>query len=128
MPDDKDPRRPPRPSVLGGRDSRLDLIDVHIYPWDGTSNVRVDAHERALVSADTSPAIAGEYGVFKNRSAQEARGMMAEMLHQAYGMGYQGDLHWIWDLTQVEGQTWSAVEEGIGTFVMHIEREERVRP
>ncbi len=54
--------------------------------------------------------------------------MMAEMLHQAYGMGYQGDLHWIWDLTQVEGQTWSAVEEGIGTFVMHIEREERVRP
>ena len=127
MPDGKDPRRPPRPSVLGGPASKLDLIDVHIYPWGGTAEVRREAHERALVSANRIPALVGEYGVFKNKAAAEAREMMSEMLRQAYAMGYQGDIHWVWDLTGVRRQTWSAVEEGIGAFVMGIERKERVQ-
>lgn len=114
-PDSRDPRIPPRPSVLGGAASLLDFIDVHVYPWDGTSNVCPEAHERGMV---IKPGIVGEYGVFKDKTAEQARAMMAEMLDQAYAMGYTGDLQWIWDLTGVKGQTWSAVEAGIGKFLM----------
>jgi hypothetical protein len=115
LPDGRDPRIPPRPSVLGGPDSRLDFIDVHIYPWDGTPKVRPEAHEREAV---TKAALVGEYGVFKDKPADQARTMMSEMLDQAYRVGYAGDLLWIWDLTGVPGQTWSAVEEDIGKHVM----------
>lgn len=120
MPDDRDPRRPPRPSVLAGPGCRLDFLDVHIYPWDGTSTVRRDAHERDAVTASGTPAIVGEYGVFKRNTIEEARAMLREMLEQAYAMGYAGDLHWIWDLRHVPGQTWSAVEEGLGQYVMQL--------
>jgi hypothetical protein len=122
LPDDKDPRRPPRPSVLGGPDSLLDFIDVHIYPWDGTGNVNLEAHERTPDGpAYAMPAIVGEYGVFKNKTADEAKEMMRTMLTQAYAAGYCGDLHWVWDMTEVEGQTWSSVEEGIGAFLMQLD-------
>ena len=121
-PDDKDPRIPPRPSVLAGPDSRLDFIDVHIYPWDGTSKVLPEAHEWDAVLAGRIPAIVGEYGVFKNKSIDEARVMIREMLEQAYAMGYIGDLHWIWDLTGVPGQTWSAVEENLASYLMRFPR------
>jgi hypothetical protein len=115
LPDDKDSRFPPRPSVLGGAESSLDFLDVHIYPWDGTSKVSRVAHERDGV---VIPAIAGEYGVFKNKKPDEARIMLREMLEQAYAMGYMGDLFWVWDLRVVAGQTWSAVEEDFGACVM----------
>jgi endo-1,4-beta-mannosidase len=117
-PDGGDPRFPPRPSVLGGPDSALDFIDVHIYPWDGTATVRADAHERDLLAGSAKAAIVGEYGVFKNKPADEAKTMMRAMLEQAVTMGYRGGLHWVWDLTETPGQTWSAVEEDIGAYVM----------
>ncbi|MCP4643397.1 MAG: cellulase family glycosylhydrolase [bacterium] len=110
VPDDKDPRRPPRPSALARQRCALDFLDVHIYPWDGTSKVRARAHERSIVMARGVPAIVGEYGVFKHNSLDEARVMLADMLGQAYAMGYQGDLFWVWDMRGVSGQTWSAVE------------------
>ncbi len=119
MPDDKDPRVPPRPSALGGPNSLLDFIDVHIYPWDGTSKVRPDRHERELVS---KPAIVGEYGVFKDKTPDQARTMLREMLEQAYAIGYHGDLFWVWNLVGVPGQTWSAVEENFGEYVMQLPR------
>ncbi len=115
----QDVRVPPRPSVLGGPESKLDFIDVHVYPWDGTPTVRREMHERDAV---VRPAIVGEYGVFKNKTPEEARAMCKEMLAQAYGMGYLGDLFWIWDLVGVPGQTWSAVEEGLGAYVMGLPR------
>jgi hypothetical protein len=120
--DDRDPRFPPRPAALGSRNCRLDFIDVHIYPWDGTGRVNAAAHERDQVE---KPAIVGEYGVFKNKSAEEAKKMMRDMLDQAYRMGYTGDLHWVWDMTMVKGQTWSAVEEGIGAHVMNFKVPEK---
>jgi|GEM_PF-2235835 len=40
-------------------------------------------------------------------------------------MGYRGALHWAWDLTMVEGQTWSAVEEGLAPFLMKIDLQPR---
>ncbi|HDP35026.1 MAG TPA: hypothetical protein ENN29_07960 [Candidatus Hydrogenedentes bacterium] len=121
LPDARDPRRPPRPSVLAGADSKLDFLDIHIYPWDGTSQVRPEAHERDAVRRSNKPVIVGEYGVFKNKTIEEAKTMMREMVEQAYDMGYQGSLHWVWDLTEVEGQTWSAVEEGLAEYLMALD-------
>ncbi len=121
LPDDRDPRRPPRPSVLAGSNSALDFLDIHIYPWDGTSKVRRDAHEWDALKKSDKPVIVGEYGVFKNRSIDEARVMLREMLEQAFDMGYQGALHWVWDLTAVPGQTWSAVEEDLAAYLMTLD-------
>jgi len=121
LPDDRDPRRPPRPSVLASKESKLDFLDIHIYPWDGTSKVRPEAHEWDIVKCSDKPAIVGEYGVFKNKTIEEAKVMMREMLEQAYNMGYQGSLHWVWDLTGVEGQTWSSVEEGLVEYLMGLD-------
>lgn len=121
LPDGKDPRVPPRPSVLAGPDSRLDFLDIHIYPWDGTSRVNPDAHEAAAVAAKGKPVLVGEYGVFKNKTIDEARVMMREMVEQAVALGYRGALHWAWNLTKVEGQTWSAVEEGLAAYLMGID-------
>ncbi len=118
VPDDRDPRRPPRPSVLAGATSRLGFLDIHIYPWDGTSKVRPEAHESEAIRAGRIPAIAGEYGVFKKNTLDEARVMLREMLEQAYAMGYIGQIFWVWDLSMVKGQTWSAVEEGLAEYVM----------
>lgn len=119
LPQGRDVRVPPRPSVLGGAVSPLDFIDVHVYPWDGTAAVRRDMHERGAV---VKPAIAGEYGVFKDKNPEQARAMYREMLSQIYGMGYLGDLFWIWNLKGVPGQTWSAVEEKLGPYVMGLPR------
>ena len=113
--DGRDPRIPPRPSVLGGPESRLDFLDIHIYPWDGSSAVRPDAHEHGHVLI---PVIVGEYGVFKDKSIEETRIMLHEMLDQAWRLGYQGDIHWVWDLTDTPGQTWSAVEHNLAEHVM----------
>jgi len=120
LPDDRDPRRPPRPAALARAESGLDLLDIHIYPWDGTAKVRPEAHEAEAVRAQGMPVIVGEYGVFKNRSAEEARVMLRAMLEQAYALGYRGDLFWAWNLVGVEGQTWGAVEEGLGAYVMSL--------
>ncbi len=121
LPDDRDPRRPPRPAVLASDDCLLDFLDIHIYPWDGTSKVRPDAHEWDAVGPSAKPAIVGEYGVFKRNTIDEARVMLREMLEQAYDMGYQGSLHWVWDMTMVEGQTWSSVEEGLAEYIMDLD-------
>ncbi len=123
LPDDRDPRRPPRPSVLASEDSKLDFLDIHIYPWDGTSKVRPEAHEWDAVKASDKPAIVGEFGVFKNNTIEEARVMLREMLTQAFDMGYQGALHWVWDLTEVPGQTWGAVEEDLAAYLGDMMRE-----
>ncbi len=121
LPDDRDPRRPPRPSILAGPDSVLDFLDIHIYPWNGTSTVRPEAHEWKAVKESDKPALVGEYGVFKNKTVEEARVMLREMLEQAFDMGYQGALHWVWDLTEVAGQTWSAVEEDLAAYLMALD-------
>lgn len=117
IPDGRDPRIPPRPGILGGPNSKLDFIGVHIYPWDGTSKVRAETHERDLV---VLPAIVGEFGVFKNKPIDTARIMLREMLEQAHTIGYTGYLHWVWDLSMVEGQTWSAVEEDLASYLMQL--------
>ncbi len=114
--DGKDARFPPRPSVLGGSECLLDFIDIHIYPWDNTSKVNRECHEYGLVK---KPVIVGEYGVFQNVSIEQAKTMLIEFLQQAYELGYVGDLYWVWDLTAIPEQTYSAVTEGLANYVMH---------
>ncbi len=116
LPDGKDNRFPPRPSILGGDACLLDFIDIHIYPWDNTSRVNTECHEHGMVK---KPVIVGEYGVFQNVSVDQAKTMFVEFLHQAYMLGYIGDLYWVWDLTAIPEQTYSAVTEGIAEYVMH---------
>ncbi len=113
--DGKDPRIPARPSVLGGENSLLDFIGIHIYPWDGTPKVDSVCHEHGLVK---KPEIVGEYGVFPPVPIEEAKEMMLKMLSQAYKLGYVGDLYWVWDLRDVPGQTYSAVEYGLCKYLM----------
>ncbi|HOK10432.1 MAG TPA: hypothetical protein PLT82_12360 [Candidatus Hydrogenedens sp.] len=115
VPDGKDPRFPPRPSVLGSEQSLLDFIDIHIYPWDKTSKVNLHCHEHGLVK---KPVIVGEYGVFQDVTIEQAKTMLIEFLQTAYKAGYIGDLYWVWDLTAVPGQTYSAVTEGLAQHVM----------
>lgn len=121
LPDGKDIRIPPRPSVLASSESMLDFLDIHIYPWDGTPNVNADAHEINYTSKGIKLVVVGEYGVFKDKSVDQAKCMMREMLNQAKVLGYKGALHWSWDLTQVPGQTWSAVECGLGEYLMALD-------
>ncbi len=116
--DGKDARICPRPSVLAGTESQLDFLDIHVYPWDGTSAVRSEAHEAQAVSAGSKAVLTGETGVFKDKTPEQARIMLREMVAQSYALGYDGHLMWAWDLSMVPGQTWSAVEEGLGGFVM----------
>jgi hypothetical protein len=116
--DGKDTRIPPRPSVFAAADCLLDFLDIHIYPWDGTSTVRPQAHEADQVAKSNKPVIVGEIGVFKRNTMPEARVMLDEMLTQAYALGYAGHLLWSWDLSMVPHQTWSAIEEGFGEFAM----------
>ena len=104
--------------MLAGSHCELDFLDVHIYPWGGSAEVHAPAHERDAVIQAGKPAMVGEYGVFKDKPIEEAKGVLKQMLEQAYAMGYRGDLHWVWDLTMVPGQTWSSVEEGLEEFVM----------
>ncbi len=113
--DGKDFRFPPRPSILGGDESLLDFIDIHIYPWDNTSKVNHECHEYGLVK---KPVIVGEYGVFQNVSVEQAKTILIEFLQQAYQMGYKGDLYWVWDLTAIPEQTYSAITEGFAQHVM----------
>lgn len=113
--DGKDARFPPGPAVLGGNESLLDFIDIHIYPWDNTSRVNPECHEQGLVK---KPVIVGEYGVFQNFSVEQAKTMLIEFLQQAYQMGYIGDLYWVWDLTAIPEQTYSAVTEGFAQHVL----------
>ena len=113
--DGKDIRFPPRPAILGGDESLLDFIDIHIYPWDNTSKVNPECHEHGLVK---KPVIVGEYGVFQNVSVGQAKTMLIEFLQQAYQMGYIGDLYWVWDLSAIPEQTYSAVGEGLAQHVM----------
>ncbi|MGC9053459.1 MAG: cellulase family glycosylhydrolase [Candidatus Hydrogenedens sp.] len=113
--DNKDARFPPRPAIVGGEASSLDFIDIHIYPWDNTSKVNPECHEHGLVK---KPVIVGEYGVFQNVSVEQAKTMLIEFLQQAYQMGYIGDLYWVWDLTAIPEQTYSAVIEGFAQHVL----------
>ena len=119
IPDGSAPRIPPRPSVLATPKSRLDFIDIHVYPWDGTATIRREAHEWDAVRRGHIPVIMGEFGVFKRNTIDEARTMLVEMLEQSTAMGYAGWLHWVWDMRSTPGQTWSAVEEGLARTLMH---------
>lgn len=113
--DGKDARFPPRPAILGGDEALLDFIDIHIYPWDNTSKVNPECHEQGFVK---KPVIVGEYGVFQNVSVEQAKTMLIEFLQQAYHIGYVGDLYWVWDLSAIPEQTYSAVIEGFAQHVM----------
>jgi len=123
LPDEGDPRIPPRPSALSSEACNLDFLDIHIYPWGGSSKVQSDAHEQTAVLATGTPVIVGEYGAFKDKPIDQARAVLAEMLEQAFDMGYSGSLFWIWDLSMVPGQTWSAVEKGLAAYVMSLQPE-----
>lgn len=93
-----DPRIPPRPSVLAKDADQLDFLDIHIYPWQNSSEVRPACHEWDEVMATGKPAIVGEYGGFKHDSLEVARQKSLEIREQAYAMGYQGSLFWVWNL------------------------------
>ena len=120
----RDPRIPPRPSVLGGDNCRLDFLDVHIYPWDGTDLVSRTAHERDLLRGTRAAALVGEFGTFKHQHSTEAsRPVLESLLGQAHAMGYRGGVHWVWDLTMApEHPAWSSVEGGLADFVMQLLR------
>jgi hypothetical protein len=108
-----DGRVPPRPSVLTGPPSLLDALDIHIYPWGNSSQVRPPAHEWIEVVTGGKPIVCGEYGAFRNVDYNEGCRRIGHIRDQAYAMGYQGSLFWSWSL---EG-TYHAQEGGIAELV-----------
>ena len=95
-----DPRIPPRPSVLASGNCHLDFLDIHIYPWDDTPEVRPEAHEWDALRDAGIPIIVGEYGAFRRTDLSEAAQWILALRNQAYDMGYQGSLFWSWNLDQ----------------------------
>ncbi len=119
LPDDKDPRRPPRPSVFASPDSKLSFIDIHVYQWDGTSKIDSTAHETEVVLKGDKPVLVGEFNVFEKAPIQ-MRAELAEMAENIFALGYAGALLWDWNLNPVHENTGSYAEEDISGYVMEL--------
>lgn len=108
-----DPRFCPRPSVLASEKCRIDFLDIHIYPWDGTSHVDRVAHEWEQVSKSGKPVVVGEYGITSG-DPEKGKQILVELRRNAYALGYQGSLLWVWDLGN---SPYAAVNNGYGELV-----------
>ncbi len=115
LPDEKDPRIPPRPSVLADPGCGLDFLDIHVYPWDGTGRILREAHEWDSLRAAGAIVLMGEYGVFKDKDLEEAKTVLNDILANAFAADYRGALFWVWDLP---GRSWTAQDDRIAEYVM----------
>ncbi len=96
-----DSRFPPRPSVFASRDSLIDFLDIHVYPWQNKFLINSEAHESDEINKSGLPVIVGEYGVFtyQAKNALEGAAKIIELRKKCYDAGYAGALLWVWNYT-----------------------------
>lgn len=110
-----DARFPPRPSVLANKNCKLDFLDIHMYPWNGKSDVNKAAHEWDALCKLGKPVLVGEYGAFTSTPVDQAKQQVLSIRRQAKEMGYAGFLYWDWNL-RVTG-TYCAVDNGFADLL-----------
>jgi len=96
-----DSRFPPRPSVFASSDSRIDFLDIHVYPWRNKFVINSEAHESDAINKSGLPVLVGEYGVFtyQAKDAAEGAAKIIELRKKCYDAGYAGALLWVWNYT-----------------------------
>jgi len=96
-----DPRFPPRPSVFTSPDSKIDFLDIHVYPWQNKFLINPDAHELDAINKSGLPVLVGEYGVFTHQAKNNKEGAekVLELRKKCYDAGYAGALLWVWNYT-----------------------------
>jgi len=139
-----DPRFPSRPAVIARDDCQVDVLDIHIYPFEGVAPVDPRFIDWGLVTASGKPAILGEYGAFfpkndkgefvaiptdpavtageKSRALALAHEQVSAILREAYAIGFAGDLFWSWDLRHAICPLYTAQDEGFNELVQAIRR------
>ena len=96
-----DTRFPPRPSVFASGKSKIDFLDIHVYPWANKFLINPEAHELKEISKFGLPVIVGEYGVFTHQATNNIDGAekVVDLRKKCYDIGYAGALHWVWNYT-----------------------------
>ncbi len=96
-----DARFPPRPSVFASPKSKIDFLDIHVYPWRNKLLINRDAHELDAIDKSGLPAFVGEYGVFIHQAKDNKDGAekVLELRKNCYDEGYAGALLWVWNYT-----------------------------
>jgi|GEM_PF-2427713 len=96
-----DTRFPPRPSVFASPKSKIDFLDIHVYPWMNKFLINPEAHELKATSKFGLPVLVGEYGVFIHQATNNIDGAnkVVELRKNCYEAGYAGALHWVWNYT-----------------------------
>ena len=96
-----DSRFPPRPSVFASSKSKIDFLDIHVYPWMNKFLINPDAHELKATTKFGLPVLVGEYGVFTHQATNNLDGAekVIQLRKKCYDVGYAGVLHWVWNYT-----------------------------
>ena len=96
-----DVRFPPRPSVFASPKSKIDFLDIHVYPWGNKLSINRNAHELDAIDKSGLPAFVGEYGVFIHQAKDNNDGAkkVLELREKCYKAGYSGALLWVWNYT-----------------------------
>jgi len=96
-----DARFPPRPSVFASPKSKIDFLDIHVYPWGNKFLINGDAHELDAINKSGLPVLVGEYGVFTHQAKDNNEGAarVIELRKKCYDAGYAGSLLWVWNYT-----------------------------
>jgi len=96
-----DPRFPPRPSIFALPESRIDFLDIHVYPWGNKFLINPEAHESEAINKSGLPVLVGEYGVFiyQAKNNKEGAKKIIELRKKCYDAGYAGTLLWVWNYT-----------------------------
>lgn len=110
-----DTRYCPRPSILSSLQSKLDCLDIHIYPWGDSPIVNKKGHEWEALCKNGKPVVVGEYGAFTHIPLEQARQQVLTIRRQIKELGYTGGLFWTWNLTGPG--CYSGVENGFAELL-----------
>jgi hypothetical protein len=89
-----------RTSVVGGviRSSKLDIVDIHVYPEGGGPTMEQLAENFGVVGFRAKPVIMGEFGALTTQypSREAALRKMLELQASSCELGIGGWVYWAW--------------------------------
>jgi hypothetical protein len=102
-------------SVVGPviRKSRLDIVDIHVYPEAGGLTMSQYAENFGIVGFTAKPVIMGEYGALTDQypSREAAMEKMADLQAASAGLGISGWIYWAWHIEK-NPDTYNLADEG----------------
>ena len=91
-----------RISVVGPviRRSRIDLVDIHVYPEAGGPTLAQLAENFGIVGFSAKPVVMGEFGALTDQypSREAAIRKMVELQAASCGLGVDGWIFWAWHI------------------------------